>query len=189
MTPTEFVARLAEIMEVQQTELATVDRALAKKGLRRLARGRSRPDINLMEAIQIVCAWAGVKNLTDAAEELQRQRNFQVSTDGLTEETECKYMEAFGTSLKEISGQSFPDVVRLAACQLGEGKYPLQELWISIEKGGSVDLGYKRDDPNIRLLFYNLSTPEFFQPRKNVTINVVIRGPVLKWIYDVTEGA
>ena len=47
MTPTEFATGLADVMGVGRTEIATVDRALAKHGLRRIARGRHRPDINL----------------------------------------------------------------------------------------------------------------------------------------------
>lgn len=51
MTPTEFVAGLAEVMGVTHTEIATVDRALAIKGLRQIARGRSRPDMTLREGL------------------------------------------------------------------------------------------------------------------------------------------
>lgn len=195
MTPTEFVAGLAEVMEVPRTELATVDRALAKQGLRQLARGRSRPDITLMEGIQIMCAWAGAKNLTNAADEVERQRRFVLSRDfdadelGIVYEFDIEYQEPLGASLNELSGKNFLEIVALVAGQLRKGRHPDEDLWLSIEKGGLVGLGYKYGDGKRTLRFLDLNKQTFFGPRPNVTINVVIKGPVLKWIYDVTEGA
>ena len=72
MTPTEFNASVAEVMSVERTEIATVDRSLAKHGLRQLARGRYRPDISLREGVQFICAWAAAKSLTLAADDVQR---------------------------------------------------------------------------------------------------------------------
>lgn len=195
MTPTEFVAGLAEVMEVQRTELATVDRALAKKGLRRIARGRARPDINLMEGVQIACGWAGAKNLTDAAEEIERQRNFVVSRDyqadelGIVYDFDIEYRAAFGMSLKELSGKNFLEVVSLAASQSGAGAYPENDLWISVEKGGGVGLGYRHANRKQTLGFFNFNKQKLFGPQKPVSVTVKVRGPVLKWISDVTEGA
>lgn len=187
MTPTEFASGLADVMDVPMTELATVDRALAKGGLRRIARGRSRPAINLMEGLQIVCAWAGVRKLTDAAEELARQRNFHVDTDGLSDKHLREFQPAFGATLGEISGSSFLEVVRLSARQVGAGNYPPKDLSITIQKSGAVEIDYKRGTTQSSLRIFDLNNQTVFQPRGNVSIKVVIRGSVLKWIYDVTE--
>ena len=195
MTPTEFVSALASVSDVERTELATVDRALAKQGLRRLARGRSRPDINLMEGIQILCAWAGAKKLTDAAQEIERQRNFVVSRDheadelGVVYEFDTEYLELLGGSLRELSGRNFLEIVAIVAEQLREGAYPEKDIWLSIEKGGSVEVVHKHKGGDQTIYFTDLNKKTLFQPRPHVTINVVIEGPVLKWIHDKTEGA
>lgn len=187
MTPTEFVSGLADVMDVPMTELATVDRALAKEGLRRIARGRSRPAINLVEGLQIICTWAGVKKLTDAADELARLRNFHAETDGLSDRHLDQHQAAFGTTLREISGRSFLEVMRRAARQLGDGNYSQNDLDVSIQKGGTVELFYKRGAFKASLRFVDLNTQPIIRPRGNVSVTVVIRGPVLKWVYDVTE--
>lgn len=194
MTPTEFVSGLAEVMDVPTTELSTVDRALAKKGLRRLARGRSRPDIDLMEGIQIACAWAGAKKLTDAAREIERQRKCIISRDhkadelGVVYEFDTEHQEAFGASLRDLTGKNFLDVVALAAGQVGKNRYSAQDLWISIEKEDRVRIFYKTRRGKVEESFDDLSDRPVLRSRK-VKVIVEIEGSILKWIYDVTEGA
>lgn len=197
MTPTEFVSGLAEVMRVERTELATVDRALAKHGLRQLARGRSRPDIRLIEGIQIACAWAGAKKLTDAAAEIERQRGFPVSRDrdadelGVVYEHDIKHHEVLGGCLKDLANKNFLDVVALVTRQIGRERYLAEDLSVTIEKDGEVEISWRTEGGRAKVIFDNLPALRFFpllQPRY-VKVTVEIRGPVLKWIYDVTEGA
>ncbi|SLN58721.1 hypothetical protein ROG8370_02678 [Roseovarius gaetbuli] len=194
MTPRDFVAGLSEVMEIERTELATVDRALAKKGLRQLARGRFRPDITLTEGVQLACAWAGAENLTLAASEVGRLNGFVALTE-LVDEEDQFFAQLFGYGPREVPSKTFLDLVSMAARQLGAGKYPAKELWVNIEKCCSVDIIYRDDSGRTNLLFeypFFSCPPEgisIFEHRRNVKVRVTINGAVFKWIFEVTEGA
>lgn len=193
MTPTDFVAGLAEVMDVHQTELATVDRALAKEGLRKIARGRFRPDVTLKEGIQIACAWAGAENLTAAANEVLRLKEFVLVQNDPTEPSTNEFYQLYGQPLNKLRGRNFIDIVVLAAAGVGQRQFDPGRLFLRLEKRGGVEIGYRlnlRDHP---LYFqclgeFDLETSLKSNPR-NVSVIVEISGRVLKWIYDVTEGA
>jgi len=202
MTPTEFVTGLADVMGVGRTEIATVDRALAKHGLRQIARGRHRPDINLREGVQLVCAWAGANNLTLAADEVKRLERFVpdvVPPDeyALTKRTNAAFPDIFGMEEHELYGWNYLDIVSMIARQLAAGTFPADRLWIAIEKGGSPEVRYSVDLRTRSLQFTEIPTKFAFKTNKgpetasdvNVKITASIRGPVLRWIYEVTEGA
>ncbi|NNU81360.1 hypothetical protein HMH01_13025 [Halovulum dunhuangense] len=197
MTPTEFVAGLAEVMGVEKTELATVDRALAKRGFRTLARGRSRPDITLQEGLQIAFAWAGAKHVTTAADEVERLQRFFLVTvvqGGLFEggeetvKADKYFREVFGADPRDLNGMGFLDVLAIAARSLGTGKVPEKSMQVIITKGGMVGLSYQRDQKRPQLRFAEGGKFEFRQ-QPNVRVTFEISGAVLKWIFDVTEGA
>lgn len=193
MTPTDFVAGLADVMGVEQTELATVDRALAKRGLRQIARGRFRPDVTLSEGLQIVMAWAGARNLTMAAEEVERLKNFTCYQDEPIEPVkpaDADELQLYGCQLHELTGLSFLAVAEIAAIGVGKRGFPQERMFVSLEKNGAVSIGYRDNLSTRSLYFVDLGKFEFkrrVQP--TVTLTVTISGPVLKWIYDVTEAA
>lgn len=199
MRPTEFVAGLAEVMGVSHTEIATVDRALAKQGLRRIARGRSRPDVTLQEGVQIVCAWAGARNLTEAADELGRLKRYELQQNppGEHETTTSKtnaFASLFDTEISDLYGLDFIELTSWLACQLGSEKRPANHVWLSIKKGGAPELSCESPFVKEKLLFHEFPVKvDMFSksraPRPNVTLTASVRGPVLKWIFDVTEGA
>ena len=205
MTPTEFVTGLADVMGVGRTEIATVDRALAKHGLRQIARGRHRPDINLREGVQLVCAWAGANNLTLAAEEVERLERFVPNVTppdeyALTKRTSADFPKIFGMEEHELYGVNYLDIVSMIARQLAAGTFPAERLWIAIEKGAAPEIRYSMDLRTQSLQFTELSTKLAFKANNgsetgsdladiNVKITASIRGPVLRWIYEVTEGA
>lgn len=199
MKNTEFAAGLAKVMKVPHTEIATVDRALAKAGRRQLARGRFRPDVTLREGVQIVCGWAGANKLTNAAEEVKRLEHYHPKP--ITEDENKTIQRAadlfgsdFGEEEKNLYGKDFFEVLSEVARWIGEEKLDADRVLMSIEKGGVPSISY---------------TPEFFQTRKlafvwfgklnlfgakketpaPVIMTASIRGSVLKWIFDVTEGA
>jgi hypothetical protein len=199
MKSTEFVARLAEVMGASHTEIATVDRTLAKQGLRRIARGRARPDVTLREGVQIVCGWAGAKNLTDAAAEVIRLQGYQpqqIPPDEY-ETTTAKsrtFASLFDTEESDLYGLDFIEVALWLARQLGSDKFPAHEVWLSIEKGGAPELSCKSSFVNEELVFHEfpVKVDLFSQtrpPRPNVKLEAWVRGSVLKWIFDVTEAA
>lgn len=198
MTPADFVSGLALAMKVERTELATVDRALAKGGLRQIARGRSRPDINLVEGIQIVCAWAGVEKLTDAAEEVTRLEQYcpdAVPDDEyeLTKKRKPLFGSDFGEEEKDLYGRNFFAVLCEVARWLGEERLEAKRVNFSIERGGPPEISYDWELEKRKLGFAWYGKLKLFQEKKTarapVVITASIRGPVLKWIYDVTEGA
>ena len=200
MTSRDFVTHLAKIMGVERTELATVDRALAKAGLRQVARGRFRPDITLLEGLQIALAWAGVQNLTMADQEVERLRKFHVQEGdylesvGIEEPPEQpEFLELYGCSRTKLAGRNFFDVVATATQSIGQGKYPAREYFAHIQKGGAVELTHQSGPMQTRRLrFADLGRKlEIGKPRKAppVTVTVAISGNVLKWIYDATEAA
>ncbi len=185
-------------MKVERTELATVDRALAKGGLRQIARGRSRPDINLMEGIQIVCAWAGVEKLTDAAEEVKRLEHYCAAANPDDEYVPImKRKPLFGSDFREeeegLYGRNFFAVLCEVARWLGEERLEAKRVLFSIERGGPPELSYDWELEKRKLGFAWFGELKLFQENKParppVVIAASIRGPVLKWIYDVTEGA
>ena len=138
MTPTGFVTGLAQVMAVGRTEIATVDRALAKQGRRQLSRGRSRPDVTLHEGVQIVCAWAGAKKLTEAAAELVRLEQFYADTIPADEYELLKnktktFADLMGGEDASLFGMAFLDVVCWTAQQLHRGEFPADDLWVSVE--------------------------------------------------------
>ena len=202
MTPTEFVTGLADVMGVGRTEIATVDRALAKHGLRQIARGRHRPDMNLREGVQLVCAWAGADNLTLAADEVKRLERFVPNVippdeHELTKRTNADFPKIFGMEEHELYGWNYLDIVSMIARQLAAGTFPAERLWIAIEKGGAPDVRYYADLRRQSLSFRELPTKFEFkssrgselEPGINVKITASIRGSVLRWLYGVTEGA
>ena len=202
MTPTEFATDLADAMGVGRTEIATVDRALAKRGLRQIARGRHRPDINLREGVQLVCAWAGADNLTLAAEEVKRLERFVPNVTppdeyALTKKTNADFPNIFGMEEHELYGVNYLDIVTMIARQLAAGTFPPERLWIAIEKGAAPEVRYSLDLKTQSLEFTEIPTKFAFKTNKgsetgsevNVKITASIRGSVLRWIYDVTEGA
>ena len=205
MTPTEFATGLADIMGVGRTEIATVDRALAKRGLRQIARGRHRPDISLREGVQLICAWAGADNLTLAAEEVKRLERFVPNVTppdeyALTKRTNADFPKIFGVEEHELYGVNYLDIVTMIARQLAAGTFPAERLWVAIEKGASPEIRYSVDLITRSLQFTELRTKFAFKKNKgsetgselsdiNVKITASIRGSVLRWIYDVTEGA
>ncbi|MDW3118901.1 MAG: hypothetical protein R8G60_14830 [Roseovarius pacificus] len=199
MTPTEFVDGLAAVMEVERTELATVDRALAKQGLRQIARGRARPDITLREGLQIVCAWAGAKKLTDAAEEVKRLEHYH--SDAVSKEKSentKRDKDSFGSDFvrehEDLNGKNFFVVLSEIVRWLGEEERKAERLWVSIQKGGKPEIHYDCKFPKKKSLgFVWCGKLDLFNnkkvPPKPVEITASIRGTVLKWIFDVTEGA
>ena len=202
MTPTEFVTGLADVMGVGRTEIATVDRALAKHGLRQIARGRHRPDMNLKEGVQLVCAWAGADNLTLAADEVKRLERFVpdvIPPDEYepTKITNPDFPDIFGMEEHELYGVNYLDIVSMIARQLAAGTFPAERLWIAIEKGAAPEIRYSMDLRTQSLEFTELSDNFAFKanngagtdPGINVKITASIRGSVLRWIYEVTEGA
>lgn len=191
MTPSGFVAGLADVMDVPRTELATVDRSLAKNGLRQVARGRFYPDINLNEGLQIALAWAGAKNLTNAAEEVRRLKEFVVIG---VEDTEPKrpvdeeFLNIFGLERNEISGMNLFAVARLVACSAGAGGFPANVFSIRIEKNGGVEVGYGPGIHRKTLGFVKLGKFDH-RTSPNVKVFVELSGAVLKWIFDATRAA
>ncbi|SDI19197.1 hypothetical protein [Lutimaribacter saemankumensis] len=193
----EFIAGLAEVMQVESTELATVDRALAKQGLRQLARGRFHPDITLEEGVQLVCAWAGSFKLTEAASEVERLKSFsprQIPNDEyeLITKNSKTFASLFGAEERDLYGMNFVEAACWLTEQLGSGKYPADRIWLSVTKGGEPEMS-----GSWRFKFRTLSFFQFPEtldfdrmkpvPQRNVEIKASIRGPVLKWIFDVTE--
>ena len=187
MTSAEFIAGLAEIMGVERTELATVDRALAKAGLRQISRGRFRPDITLEEGLRIAVAWAGAENLTEAAEEVRRLKHFALYEEGPRAVADVDFVGIFGKEPMEVAGQNFWQLLVLAARSLGLGEYKAEDLTVIVEKRGNVDIKYGSMFSRRSLCFSDFNKFEF-RKRSNVTISVRISGNVLKWIFDVTEG-
>jgi len=201
MTPTEFVTGLAEAMNVERTELATVDRALAKQGMRQIARGRSRPDITLKEGVQIVCAWAGAQKLTGAANEVERLKGYRPRSipddeyEAITRKSKT-VASIFGEEENQLYDMNFIEVVVWVTRQLGAKEEAADRIWLAIEKGGVPEITYKPSLSTVRLEFRKFpikldwTTRQQGQtPKKNVTITSAVRGAVLKWIFDVTEGA
>jgi hypothetical protein len=191
MISSEFVSELAEVMGVAQTELATVDRVLAKKGLRQIARGRFRPDITLEEGLQILLAWAGTEALTQAADELERLQHFCLVEHELTIEDDAGFEIIFGSKYNDLAGESFFELLILAARNLGRDKYPPEGLWLVVEKKGGVDINYRSSNRRKHLNLGYFGKFEFPKPgsQRNVSVSVRISGRVLKWLFDVTEGA
>lgn len=187
MTPVEFVAGLAEVMSVEQTGIVTVDRVLAKAGLRKIARGKFRPDITLTEGLQVMLAWAGSHNLTHAVRELERLQTLFYFCDESSQTVDADFIKIFGIPSSGLSGTSLFDILSLATRSLGAGGYPAKNLNVVVEKQGGVSLVFVTERGRITLRF--IETGKFeFRPRRNVQVTVAISGAVLKWIYDVTEG-
>lgn len=187
MISTEFVAGLADVMGVERTELATVDRALAKRGMRQISRGRFRPAITLEEGLSIVLGWAGTRNLTLAADEVERLQRYALHVEEPAYEDDGAFVQIFGATQEEMAGETFQKLLVQAARNLGAGRYEPRDLWVSIEKAGGVDISYRTGSRRVTLSFFHLGKFDFGSPLP-VRVTVHITGVVLKWILDVTEG-
>ena len=188
MTSNEYVTGLAEIMGVERTELATVDRALAKRGFRQIARGKFRPDITLREGLQIALVWAGAEKLTEAADEVERLTMHQVASIEPTIQTSDDFFSLFGCSAQELSRAKFLDVMIRVTRSIGLRKFDASKVDVSLTKNGGVDLKYLSRQKRLSLRFLDLN-PISLSGRPNVQTTVTIAGKVFNWIYDVTEGA
>lgn len=189
MRSTEFVAELAEVMDVERTELATVDRALAKAGLRQIARGRFHPDITLVEGMRVALGWAASENLTRAAEGVQRLERYFLVENEPRPNYDAEFVALFGAEPAQLRGSGFLDLLQSAASSLSADQYPANALWIEIKKRGGVEISYRRTTHRMRLSFMEATKVEFNTRPKNVDITVRFSGNILKWIFDVTEGA
>lgn len=200
MTSKDFVSGLAGIMGVEKTELATVDRALAKAGLREVARGRYRPDITLHEGLKIVLAWAGGRKLTEGADEIDRLKHFFVTqgdyrdpSHTTSEKDTPEFRKIYGTSEARLGGQSLFEVLAIATKAVGKGEFTPENYWINVQKNGPVELVHTEGFLKKRRLCLDylgkLDWPQEGIEKPNVTYTISISGAVLKWIYDVTEGA
>lgn len=198
MTPTEFVAGLSDVMGVGRTEIATVDRALAKAGMRQIARGRSRPDITLREGIQILCAWLGAQNLTESAAELHRLGQYYTREipsgeyDNLTR-GRTTFANVLGEEERAIYGMNFLDFACWVAQQLGADKGNADKIWVSVTKGGAPHAVTEWQFRDVRQHFddrpANFVIGEMKKvPDVNVHTTSSVRGRVLRWIFDATEG-
>ncbi|MEQ9258409.1 MAG: hypothetical protein RIG84_04860 [Roseovarius sp.] len=205
MKHTEFIASLADLMEVERTELATVDRALAKAGMRQLSRGRYHPDVTLEEGVRLVCAWAGSQSLTLAAQDVDRLEHCTLEAQppdehALTPRFDPEFEKIFGVSEQDLANLSFLEVMFRITRHIGSGlpdTKDLEDLWIEIEKGGAPEIIYTRFPVVGRVSFRKLHKTLDFDPKTQrtrppkplVKITTSISWPVLKWIFDVTEGA
>lgn len=198
MKSKEFAAGLADVMEVSQTEIATVDRALAKAGIRKISRGRFRPDVTLREGVQIVCGWAASSKLTNAAEEVKRLEHYHPDEIPEDEYENIRtkaglFGSDFGEEERDLYGNDFFEVMSEVARWLGGKKLNAEGLWISIEKSGAPSISYQIELFKKRKLdFVWFGKLNLFDPKKvppaSVIVTTSIRGTVLKWIFDVTEG-
>lgn len=200
MTPTEFTEGLADVMGVAGTELATVDRSLAKHGLRQLARGRHRPDITLTEGVQLACAWAGAVSFTRAAHEVERLDRIIYQTEFLPGDPPLKGRRAeidqdltalFGAGARQLHGRVFLDMVEMLARQLSAGTFPEDRVTVAIRKGDTAFIEYRRDFRRQMVQFSHHKPITFGMPKQppRVVIEVRIPGPVFRWIFDATEDS
>lgn len=198
MTPTEFAAGLADVMGIARTEIATVDRALAKAGLRQVARGRHRPDVTLKEGVQIVCAWAGARKLTDAAAEVKRLEEtfpypippdeYEMAIERIATNNTKTFSNLLGLEENHFYGQNFIQVISWLSQKIGSEKYPAEQFWVWIEKGGTPKIDYNCELKTYYLYFQNLSGNfPGHKSKSNVKISTALSGPVLKWIFDATK--
>ncbi|QFT62760.1 hypothetical protein [Roseivivax sp. THAF30] len=188
MTSNEYVTGLAEVMGVERTELATVDRALAKRGLRQVARGKSRPDINLIEGVRIALAWAGAQKLTEAADEVERLGQFFYTNDEPQNVVDAEFINLFGSKSEEFTGTNFWNMIVFATRRVGAEAYPSSKLQVHVTKNSGIEIKLLSGVRPVTVWFQFLGAFAF-RKRRNVETTVSISGDVLKWIYDVTEGA
>ncbi len=201
MISKDFVTGLAEAMQVEPTELATVDRALAKAGLRQVAKGRHRPDISLLEGLQIVFGWAAASKLTAAADEIERLKYFRASRGDVLDPDDpnegmddLDFLQIYGCPQVKLAGKDVFSVAAIVAGNLSAGRHDPKDFWARVDKGGSVYFahgglfhrrGLSFDDLGIKIDF-DQKCKRTFVP---VTTTVAVSGVVLKWVFDVTEGA
>jgi hypothetical protein len=76
MNATEFVAKLAPLINMAVAELKTVDMSLASAGLREKSRGRHIPEITRIEAIRLLLGAAVGGNRTQAAAAVRDRERF-----------------------------------------------------------------------------------------------------------------
>ena len=97
----------------------------------------------------------------------------------------------------ELYGVNYLDIVTMIARQLAAGTFPAERLWIAIEKGAAPEVRYYADLRTQSLQFTEIPAKFAFKANNgtktvsdiNVKITASIRGSVLRWIYEVTEGS
>ena len=188
MTSNEYVIGLAEVMGVERTEIATVDRVLARRGFRQLARGKSRPDINLTEGVQIALAWAGAENLTRAADEIERFYASEFDENQSQKITSPEFFQLFGEDPSQLAGVNFLDVLITATRGIGTRNYIPSQLHVHVTKKGGMTISFIANGREIAVRFKD-PRANSLRKRPNVETTVSISGEVLKWIYDAAEGS
>lgn len=76
----EFNVNLARITGFDETQVRTVDRALADAGLRQKASGRNLPDITLVEGVTLLLALCGAMKLTSSDQLATTYRSFAANS-------------------------------------------------------------------------------------------------------------
>lgn len=197
----DFVTGLAEAMQVEPTELATVDRSLAKAGLRQVAKGRYRPDISLLEGLQVVFGWAAASKLTAAADEINRLKLFRASRGDVLDPDDPDegfedphFLDIYGCPQFKLAGENVFTVAVIVARTLGAGGYNPEKFWARVDRGGGVYFAHGGLFHHRGLSFDNLGAKYDFEQKSKRTIvpvrtTVAVSGAVLKWVFDVTEGA
>jgi hypothetical protein len=141
-----------------------------------------------MEGLQIAFAWAGALKLTQAAEEIERLKRLKVTDPEPETRSSEAYVLAFGGKRADLVGKDFLEMAAIVACRLGQGLFEAHHIEVEIAKQGDVVIHYKSGRERTWLVFFYFGKARLFSPRP-VRVTVDISGKVLKWIYDVTEGA
>jgi hypothetical protein len=148
--------------------------------------------------MQILCAWLGAQNLTESAAELQRLSRYYPSEmpadeyDNLTR-GKTTFANVLGEEERTIYGMNFIDFGCWVAKQLGADKGAADKIWVSVTKGGAPHAVAEWEFRDIRQHFdYRPASLVIGVTNKAPDLNVhttsSVRGRVLRWIFDATEG-
>lgn len=176
MNSVEFADALAAFMKCEATQLRTVNRALAKAGLREKSRGRHRPDVSLREALLLLLGWAGADNFVESA----KSAEYQASLEGFRPANDELCPLLFGKEFSDLDCPSFIDALEMICRRIPGGLVDVEELFIRIEHDGISSVGVWRDGSRFSDMHFS-GVSDNVGPSRYFRI-VEIHGAVLEWI-------
>jgi hypothetical protein len=197
MTPRDFISGLSEVTGLEETELMTVDKVLADRGMRGKSRGRAFHHVTTKEGIFILLGVLGSRRLLSADQVVRDLIKFSLDPGSVEAMRACQNLDQIiGLSADEVAGSTLIDVLASVASHLRS-----QHLLGHLKKtGGAITLRVAVDGPVLlsvdaesfdgsrqrcELSFFGSTDNQSGDARREASVS----HRTLAWIGDVSDAS
>ncbi len=185
MNAAQFIPAAAAVFGIPETELRTVDRALADAGLREKALGRSFPEFSRTEAVRLLLGACASTRLTEADKTVSDVQKFMgVPPYGTEDDAFCR--ASFRFSAREAQSLTILQALERVCGWLASSDAPEWGVEVEIAVGGPIHIQAHDWDTGRRasMQFIGVLSHEGYPGIETVRH---VRKHALKWIGTNTE--